>query len=260
MLRKIGSYVLDYVHLTDKELQELADKGFRDGVDESLSRQSIADVNAVIEARKGGKAWAWKRSAFITALDGSGLSLARFLDGKGWRILTNKEASKYFKEKNLGVGVVGDDEVFSSLLSNKDDEKELEENIMPFIDLVYINLPIGGDFRKTCSTLEHVTGAMILQSAVKGRRLVLCRSQEVPVVINLINGVFYKEIKEKHKNESDAKRAQNEANELDRMIISGLASIIECEISDFDHALCEFYRRDAGDRFWNEIVQMSLEN
>jgi AICAR transformylase/IMP cyclohydrolase PurH len=280
MYGQIGSYVMDYVHLPDTKLRDHAENQWRnEPMDPTLRKQAVRDVKLVIKARHKGEHWAWKRTALLSAFDKTGLDdFALQLSQNGWRIMASGGTAKFLNDKGIKAWDVADivgapilghrvvtlsRELHAALLAQRDkqeDEDELTRLKVPFIDLVYVNLyPLREEIARPECTLQSVIektdigGPTMLRSAAKGRRLAVCRSSEFPVVLKLISGTYYKPIIDKYPRKEDRAKRDEEITALEQRIVSGLASIAECEISDYCHTSCEYHRKVAGEAFWNEI-------
>lgn len=119
-------------------------------------------------------------------------------------------------------------EIHAALLATEspEDQAELDRLGIPRIDLVYVTLyPLAEEIRREGATLESVIektdigGPTLLRSAAKGRRVVVCRSSEIPVTYKILQGKY----------DQDPQTKED--------LISGLASIAEdlaanyCQIS-----------------------------
>jgi phosphoribosylaminoimidazolecarboxamide formyltransferase / IMP cyclohydrolase len=152
-----------------------------------------------------------KRTALISVYDKTGVvEFARKLIGLGFTILGSRGTTIHLMENGVlardvativGEPILGhrvvtlSREIHAGLLAQNtpEDIAELARIGVPMIDLVYVNMyPLAEEIAKRGHTLMSVIektdigGPCMLRSAAKGRRIVMCQPEQIPVVLERI--------------------------------------------------------------------------
>ena len=139
--------------------------------------------------------------------------LGEFLKNAGWNLLGSAGTAKFLNERGIGcrdvAEIVGPPilghrvvtlsrEIHAALLAEdtSEDNAELARIGVPRIDLVYVNLyPLEAEIARPGATMRDVIektdigGPTLLRSAAKGRRLVICRPEDIEKVMDYIMGM-----------------------------------------------------------------------
>lgn len=203
-----------------------------------------------------------QRVALLSAYDKNGIeSFARQLADRGWLILASAGTAKYLNElptqiaaedvsKFVGKPILGhrvvtiDRKLHAALLATEsaEDEAELAATGFPRIDLVYVNLyPLKEEIEKEDATLQSVIektdvgGPLLLRAASKGRRYVVTRSKDLPVVLDHLSSHFF----------TPSGRPRDQL--LHDQFISSLVSIAENVCSEYSAASSAFHQKFAAE-------------
>lgn len=153
-----------------------------------------------------------KRTALLSVFDKTGVvDFGRRLKDLGFDILASGGTARALTGAGIEVTdvatIVGKPilghrvvtlsrEIHAALLAqdNEIDNAELASLGIPRIDLVYVNMyPLKEEVLKEDHTLASVIektdigGPTMLRSAAKGRRIVMCRPDQIPEVLEVIN-------------------------------------------------------------------------
>jgi len=148
------------------------------------------------------------KTALLSVFKKDGIEhFARALIELGWNILASAGTVKYLKEHGIeardiaeivGPPILGhrvvtlSREIHAALLAKDtpEDDAELARIGVPRINLVYVDLyPLAEEVARPGATLASVTektdigGPALLRSAAKGRRLVVCRTDDAKTIL-----------------------------------------------------------------------------
>mgnify|MGYP001615187327 FL=1 len=193
-----------------------------------------------------------RRTALLSAYDKIGLKdFAAKLASLKWHLMGSAGTAKYLCERGIlcrdvaefiGPPILGhrvvtlSREIHAALMAQDtpEDKKELDNIGVPRIDLVYVNLyPLEAETLRSEATLESIIektdigGPTLIRSAAKGRRLVICRQQD------MADALEYASAMAKFNTGCDPR------------VISFFAAIAEQEVSAYCAISADFHRKYA---------------
>ncbi len=180
------------------------------------------------------------RTALLSVCDKNGVvEFARELVALGFNILASRGTAKALEAGGVPVtdvaSIVGEPilghrvvtlsrEIHAALLAtdSPEDTAELERIGVPRIDLVYVNMySLEEEIDKLDCTLASVLnktdigGPTMLRSAGKGRRIVMCKPEQIPAVLHTIHEFRFMD-----------------GGEVSPSFISGLVAEAEAEVAE----------------------------
>lgn len=188
------------------------------------------------------------KTALLSVSDKTGLdAFASELQKLGFALLASSGTAAYLAKRGIEAkdvaSIVGEPilghrvvtlsrELHAALLAtdSPEDSAELARLAVPRIDLVYVNLyPLREEIARQGATRASVIektdigGPALLRSAAKGRRLAVCRAEDIPAVLAYLKG-------------------EHALSREPEKFISWLASVAEQEVSEYCAASAEYHR------------------